>query len=93
VDIETAVLSSWGKTRHLPDPRPDLVEFQEQTRAIHTFLSKPGAVTALGKSRHQDTKTRQAANSIEEERGKHLTEFTNGHVQLEWESGRWIVRN
>ena len=93
MNIETAVLSCWGKPRHLTDPRPDLVEFQEQTKAIHTFLSKPEAVTALGKIRHQDIKTRQSADSIERGRGNHLTKFSNGHVQLEWERGGWIVRN
>jgi len=29
VDIAAAVSNCWGRTRHLPDPRPDLVEFQE----------------------------------------------------------------
>jgi len=29
VDIAAAVLNCWGRTKHLPDPRPDLVEFQE----------------------------------------------------------------
>jgi len=49
VDIAKAVLSCWGRTRHLPDPRPDLVEFQEQTKAIHTFLSNPKVVKSLEK--------------------------------------------
>jgi len=29
VDIVKAILSCWGRSRHLPEPRPDLVEFQE----------------------------------------------------------------
>jgi len=51
VDIDTAILNCWGRSIHLPDPRPDLVEFQEQTKAIHTFLSKSEAFKAL-ETRH-----------------------------------------
>jgi len=29
VSIAEAILSCWGRTRHLPDPRPDLVEFHD----------------------------------------------------------------
>jgi len=47
VNIATAIFSCWGRTRHLPDPRPDLTEFQEQTEAIHAFLSSPEAVKKL----------------------------------------------
>jgi len=76
VDIETAVLSSWGKTRHLPDPRPDLVEFQEQTKAIHTFLSNPGAVKSL-EIRHLTTQNQLSAAPFQSGKDKHLIEFTN----------------
>jgi len=57
VNIGAAILNCWGRTRHLPDPRPDLVEFQEQTK------------------------------------DKHLIEFINRHVQMEWERGKWSLRN
>ena len=49
VDIATAIFSCWGRTRHLPDPRSDLTEFQEQTEAIHAFLSSPESVKKLEK--------------------------------------------
>ena len=39
VNTAKAILSCWGRTRHLPDPRPDLDEFQDQMEAIHSFLS------------------------------------------------------
>ena len=55
VNIAAAILNCWGRTRHLPDPRPDLVEFQEQTK------------------------------------DKHLIEFINRHVQMEWERGKWSL--
>ena len=51
VNTAEAILSCWGRTRHLPDPRPDLVEFHEQTKAIHAFLSNPEAVRKL-ETRH-----------------------------------------
>jgi len=47
VDTAKAILSCWGRTRHLPDPRPDLDEFQEQMFSIHTFLSNPEAIRKL----------------------------------------------
>jgi len=34
VDTTKALLSCWGRRRHLPDPRPDLDELQEQMIAI-----------------------------------------------------------
>jgi len=43
VNTAQAILSCWGRTRHLPDPRPDLDEFQDQIDAIHAFLSNPEA--------------------------------------------------
>jgi len=92
VDIATAVLYFWGRIRRLPDPRPDLVEFQEQTKAIHTFLSNPGAVKSLEK-RHLTTQNQLPAAPFYSEKDKHLIEFTNGHVQLDWERGRWFERN
>jgi len=68
-----------------------LVEFQEQTKAIHTFLSKPEAVKGL-EMRHQAIHNRQSTAPFKAAKEKHLIEFTNGHVQLEWERGEWIVR-
>ena len=44
VDIARAFLSCWGRTRHIPVPRPDLDELLEQTKAIHAFLSEPAAI-------------------------------------------------
>jgi hypothetical protein len=87
VDIATAILSCWGRTRHLPDPRPDLTEFQEQTEAIHAFLSSPEAVRNLEKS-HMTIPPDALFP-----RDKHTIEFTNGHIQLEWIRGRWSVQN
>ena len=92
VDIAAAILNCWGKTRHMPDPIPDLLEFHEQTKAIHTFLSNPGAVKSLEK-RHLTTHNQRSAAPFQPGKDKHLIEFTNGHVQLDWERGRWIVRN
>jgi len=87
VDTATAILSCWGRTRHLPCPRPDLVEFQEQTEAIHAFLSSPEAVKKLeGKRRKIDPGTSSTRN-------KRPIEFTNGHLQLECLRGRWSVQN
>ena len=54
VNTAEAILSCWGRTRHLPDPRPNLVEFHEQTEAIHAFLSNPEAVRKL-ETRHLTT--------------------------------------
>ena len=91
VDIAKAVLSCWGRATHLPDPRPDLVEFQEQTEAIQTFLSNPEAVKCLEKRRlavHKKYLTAPFKSGKE----KHLIEFTDGHVQLDWERGNWMVR-
>jgi len=91
VDIAKAVLSCWGRTRHLPEPIPDLIEFEEQIKAIHAFLSTPEAVKSLEK-RHLAINNQY---SIPAKLGKekHLIEFTNGHVQLDWERGRWEVRD
>jgi len=47
VNTAQAILTCWGRTRHLPDPRPDLVEFYGQTEAIHAFLSNPEALRKL----------------------------------------------
>jgi len=86
VDIATAILSCWGRPRHLPYPRPDLAEFQEQTEAIHAFLRRPEAVKKLeDKRRRIDPGTTSARN-------KRPIEFTNGHLQLECLRGRWLVR-
>jgi len=90
VDIAAAILSCWGRTRHLPDPRPDLVEFQEQTEAIYAFLSNPGAVQSLEK-KHRTTQHQLSAAPFQKD--KQPIEFTNGHVQLEWVRGKWSVRN
>ena len=87
VDIATAILSCWGRPRHLPYPRPDLAEFQEQTEAIHAFLSRPEAAKQLeAKRRRIDSGTSLARN-------KRPIEFTNGHLQLEYLRGRWPVRD
>jgi len=86
VDIATAILGCWGRTRHLPDPRPDLTEFQEQTEAIHAFLSSPEAVRTLERS-HMTIPPDALFP-----RDKHPIEFTNGHIQLEWVRGRWSVQ-
>jgi len=87
VDIAGAILSYWGKTRHLPDPRPDLTEFQEQTVAIHAFLRNPGAVKSL-----EHLATQRQCSNAPFQKTEHPIELTNRHVQLEWERGRWFVR-
>jgi len=92
VDIAKAVLSCWGRARHLPEPIPDLVEFQEQTKAIHIFLSNPEAVKSLEK-RHLAIHNQHSTAPFKSGKEKHVIEFTNGHVQLDWERGRWIVRD
>jgi len=92
VDIAKAILSCWGRTRHLPDPRPDLDEYQEQMLAIHAFLSNPEAIRKLEAKRttHQDS---QPASLLKLRLDELPLEFTNGHVQLEWDHGRWMVRD
>jgi len=87
VDIATSILICLGRPRHLPYPRPDLAEFQEQTEATHAFLSRPEAVKKLEDTRRRiDPGTSSARN-------KRPIEFTNGHLQLECLRGRWLVRN
>ena len=92
VDIAKATLSCWGRTRHLPDPGPDLDEYQEQMLAIHAFLSNPDAIRKLEakQTTHQDS---QPASPFQPGTDELPTEFTNGHVQLEWDQGRWMVRD
>jgi len=92
VDIAKAILSCWGRTRHLPDPRPDLDEYQEQMLAIHAFLSNPVAIRKLETKRatHQDS---QPASPSQPATDELPIEFTDGHVQLEWDQGRWTVRD
>ena len=51
VDVAKALLSCWGRTRHLPVPTPDLNELQEQMMAIHAFLSEPDAIRKLATQR------------------------------------------
>jgi len=87
VDIVTAILSCLWRTRHLPYPRPDLAEFQEQTEAIHVFLSSPEAVKKL------EDKRRRIDPGASSTRDKRPIEFTNGHLQLECLRGRWLVQN
>jgi len=92
VNTAKAILSCWGRTRHLPDPRPDLDEFQDQMEAIHTFLSNPDAVRKL-ETKHATPQNSHSATPSQPRIGKQLIEFTDGHVQLEWDHGRWIVHN
>jgi len=92
VNTAGAILSCWGRTMRLPDPRHDLVEFHEQTEAIHAFLSNPEAVRKL-ETRHVTSQNLHTSAPFQSWKGKQLIEFTNGHVQLEWERGRWFVRN
>ena len=72
----------------MPDPRPDLTEFQKQTEAIHAFLSSPEAVTKLEKQ--QVLEHPEALSPME--KGQPI-EFTKGHLQLEWIRGSWLVQN
>ena len=92
VDVAKALLSCWGRTRHLPVPRPDLDELQEQMMAIHAFLSEPDAIRKLATKRVM----RQAsslASPLQPGADELPLEFINGHIQLEWASGRWSVRD
>jgi len=87
VDIAKAFLSCWGRTRHLPDPRPDLDELQEQMTAFHAFLSNPEAIRRLETQRT----TQQAsylASPFQLGTDELPIEFTDGHVQLQWAQGR-----
>ena len=76
VDIAKATISCWGRTRHLPDPRPDLDEYQEQMLAIHAFLSNPDAIRKLEAKRttHQDS---QPASLFRTDTDGLPMEFTN----------------
>jgi len=60
VNTAQAILSCWERTRHLPDPRPDLVEFQKQIKAIHAFLSNPEAIKKL-ETKHVMTQNAHSA--------------------------------
>jgi len=71
--------------------RPDL-EFQEQIEAIHAFLSNPEAIRKL-ETKHVTPQNPHSAAPSQSWKGKQLIEFTNGHVQLEWDQGRWFVHN
>jgi len=42
--------------------------------------------------RHLATHNQQSTAPSKAAKEKHLIEFTSGHVQLEWERGRWTVR-
>jgi len=90
VDVATALLSCWGRTRHLPDPRPDLDELQEQMMAIHAFLSKPDAIRKLATKRVIQQAS-SLASLLQPGTDELPIEFTNGHVHLEWTLGRWAV--
>jgi len=92
VNTDQAILSCWGRTRHLPDPWPDLDEFQDQIEAIHTFLSNPKAIRKL-ETKHVMSQNPHSAAPSQSWKGKQLIEFTDGHVQLEWDHGRWFVHN
>jgi len=87
VNTDQAILSCWGRTRHLPDPWPDLDEFQDQIEAIHTFLSNPKAIRKL-ETKHVMSQNPHSAAPSQSWKGKQLIEFTDGHVQLEWDHGR-----
>jgi len=92
VDIAKALLSCWGRTRHLPDPRPDLDELQEQMVAIHAFLSKPDTIRKLATKRVMQQAS-SLASLLQPDTDELPIEFTSGHVQLEWASGRWTVHD
>ena len=79
VDTAKAFLSCWGRTRHLPDPRPDLDELQEQMTAIHAFLSNPEAIRKLETQRttQQDS---HLASPFQLGTDELPIEFTDGHV-------------
>ena len=82
VNTVRAILSCWGRTRHLPHPRPDLDEFQDQIEAIHVFLSNPEAIRKL-ETKHVTPQNPHSAAPSQSWKGKQLIEFTDGHVQLE----------
>ena len=86
VDIAKAVLGCWGKTGHLPDPRPDLDEYQEQMHAIHTFLSNPDAIRKL-EAKRTTYRDSQPPSLFRTDTDELPMESTNGHVQLEWDRG------
>jgi len=90
VDVAKALLSCWGRTRHLPAPRPDLDEHQEQMKAIHAFLSEPDAIRKLATQRHM-RQVSPLASSSQSGTDELPIELANGHVQLDWASGRWTV--
>ena len=90
VDVAKALLSCWGRTRHLPAPRPDLDELQEQMRAIHAFLSEPDAIRKLATQRSM-RQVSPLASLPQPGTDELPIELANGHVQLDWASGRWTV--
>jgi len=76
------------------------VELSGKNQTPAGSQTRPGRIpgtnesyTHLFKQAGGGSSPQQSTDSIERVRGKHLTEFTNGHVQLEWERGGWIVRN
>jgi len=87
VDVAKALLSCWGKTRHIPVPSPDLDELQEQMKAIHTFLSEPDAIRKLAAQRFMRLAP-SSASLPQHELDALPIELANGHVQLDWASGR-----
>jgi len=60
--------------------------------AIHTFLSNPEAIGKL-ETKHVTPQNSHSATPSQPGIGKQPIEFTDGHVQLEWDHGRWIVHN
>jgi len=92
VDTVKASLNCWDRTRHLPDPRPDLDEFQEQMVVINTFLNNPEAIRKL-ETKHVTQENSHPAIPSQPGTDKLPIEFTDGHVQLEWVHDRWTVHD
>ena len=92
VDTVKASLNCWDRTRHLPDPRPDLDEFQEQMVVINTFLNNLEAIRKL-ETKHVTQENSHPAIPSQPGTDKLPIEFTDGHVQLEWVHDRWTVHD
>ena len=60
--------------------------------AIHAFLSEPDAIRKLATKRPM-RQTSPLASLLQPGTDVLPIELTNGHVQLDWASGRWTVRD
>jgi len=90
VNIRQATYHCWDNWAEIPDPRPDLEEYMDQTKAIHEFLGTPEAHMLLEKARIQrlTEKLRPGQNpSRVSYQSRKPIHFLRGHVNLTWTRG------